>query len=236
MVPSGASTGANEAVELRDGDERRYNGKGVLKAVEAVNEMLGPAHRRARRHGAARDRRKARSSSTARPTKSNLGANAIARRFARRRARRGRRASRCRSFAISAARLRRRCPVPMMNVINGGKHAEGALAVSRVHDRADRRAERSAKPCATGRRSFTRSARSCTSAACRRSSATRAATRRRLETPQQALDLIVAAIERAGYRAGERRGDRARSRVERVLSRRHVLSALARPRGRASTK
>ena len=43
MVPAGASTGANEAVELRDGDERRYRGKGVRRAVEAVNEMLGPA-------------------------------------------------------------------------------------------------------------------------------------------------------------------------------------------------
>ena len=43
MVPSGASTGANEAVELRDGDARRYGGKGVLAAVRAVNDVLGPA-------------------------------------------------------------------------------------------------------------------------------------------------------------------------------------------------
>src|ERR1700694_2353591 len=43
MVPSGASTGAHEAVELRDGDKKRYGGKGVLKAVDAVNEILGPA-------------------------------------------------------------------------------------------------------------------------------------------------------------------------------------------------
>src|SRR5476649_2236188 len=42
MVPSGASTGAYEAVEKRDGDAKRYNGKGVLKAVSAVNEILGP--------------------------------------------------------------------------------------------------------------------------------------------------------------------------------------------------
>ena len=40
MVPSGASTGAFEAVELRDGDKARYNGKGVLKAVENVNEII----------------------------------------------------------------------------------------------------------------------------------------------------------------------------------------------------
>ena len=43
MVPSGASTGAHEAVELRDGDPARYGGKGVLKAVRAVNEIFGPA-------------------------------------------------------------------------------------------------------------------------------------------------------------------------------------------------
>src|SRR5580658_6933734 len=43
MVPSGASTGAHEAVEKRDGDPKRYGGKGVMHAVHAVNEILGPA-------------------------------------------------------------------------------------------------------------------------------------------------------------------------------------------------
>jgi enolase len=42
IVPSGASTGAHEAVELRDGDPKRYGGKGVLKAVENVNEIIAP--------------------------------------------------------------------------------------------------------------------------------------------------------------------------------------------------
>src|SRR5947209_19633145 len=42
-VPSGASTGAHEAVELRDGDKKRYGGKGVLKAVQNVNETIGKA-------------------------------------------------------------------------------------------------------------------------------------------------------------------------------------------------
>src|SRR5882762_3257817 len=41
-VPSGASTGEHEAVELRDGDDKRYGGKGVLKAVKNVNEVIGP--------------------------------------------------------------------------------------------------------------------------------------------------------------------------------------------------
>ena len=42
-VPSGASTGAHEAIELRDGDKQRYLGKGVLKAVESVNNVIAPA-------------------------------------------------------------------------------------------------------------------------------------------------------------------------------------------------
>lgn len=43
IVPSGASTGESEALELRDGDKARYNGKGVLKAVKNVNEIIAPA-------------------------------------------------------------------------------------------------------------------------------------------------------------------------------------------------
>ena len=42
-VPSGASTGENEAIELRDGDKKRYGGKGVLKAVDNVNNIIAPA-------------------------------------------------------------------------------------------------------------------------------------------------------------------------------------------------
>jgi len=125
MVPSGASTGAYEAVELRDGDKHRYGGKGVLKAVAAVNDILGPAleglDATAQREI---DEKMIEIDGT--PNKSTLGANAIlgvslatARAAAS-------------SFALplfrylggpSASLL----PVPMMNVINGGKHAEGAL-------------------------------------------------------------------------------------------------------------
>ncbi len=49
IVPSGASTGAHEAVELRDGDTQRYGGKGVLNAVRNVNETIQDAHHRPRR-------------------------------------------------------------------------------------------------------------------------------------------------------------------------------------------
>jgi enolase len=125
MVPSGASTGAHEAVELRDGDSKRYNGKGVLRAVAAVNDTLGPSIEgtdvTAQREI---DERMIELDGT--PNKKSLGANAIlgvslavARAAAS-------------SFSLplfrylggpTAATL----PVPMMNVINGGKHAEGAL-------------------------------------------------------------------------------------------------------------
>ena len=54
-VPSGASTGIYEAVELRDGDKSRYGGKGVLKAVENVNEVIAPRDHRYARDGTADD-------------------------------------------------------------------------------------------------------------------------------------------------------------------------------------
>jgi enolase len=125
MVPSGASTGAYEAVELRDGDKARYNGKGVKKAVASVNDSLGPAiegsDATAQREI---DRQLLDLDGT--PNKAHLGANALL----------GVSLAVARAAASSlslplfrylggpsAATL----PVPMMNVINGGKHAEGAL-------------------------------------------------------------------------------------------------------------
>jgi enolase len=125
LVPSGASTGAHEAVELRDGEAHRYNGKGVQKAVHNVNDLLGPAleglDATAQREI---DEKLIELDGT--PNKKNFGANAIL----------GISLATARAAAASlgmplfrylggpsAATL----PVPMMNVINGGKHAEGAL-------------------------------------------------------------------------------------------------------------
>ena len=121
-VPSGASTGANEAVELRDGDKKVYGGKGVLKAVENVNERIAPelidldateqvAIDELMIHLDGSD------------NKSKLGANAIL----------------GVSLAVAKAAARglgmplyryiggtsaRQLPVPMMNIMNGGKHAD----------------------------------------------------------------------------------------------------------------
>lgn len=125
-VPSGASTGENEALELRDGDKNRFGGKGVLKAVANVNEKIAPAligmsvlEQRAI------DEKMLKLDGTA--TKSNLGANAIL------------------GVSLAVAHTAAKClniplyryiggtntyvmPVPMMNIINGGAHSDAPIA------------------------------------------------------------------------------------------------------------
>jgi enolase 1/2/3 len=121
-VPSGASTGEHEAVELRDGDKKRYGGKGVLKAVQNINEVIAPEM-----DGLdALDQAEVDSvliQLDGTPNKAKLGANAL--------------------LAVSMATARaaaeyldiplykylggpnaRTLPVPMMNIINGGAHAD----------------------------------------------------------------------------------------------------------------
>ena len=125
-VPSGASTGENEAIELRDGDKGRYLGKGVLKAVQNVNNVIAPAlvgisaleQRAIDKKMIALDGTK---------TKSNLGANAIL------------------GVSLAVAKAAAEylglplyryiggtnaftLPVPMMNIINGGSHSDAPIA------------------------------------------------------------------------------------------------------------
>jgi enolase len=124
-VPSGASTGAHEAVELRDGDPARYGGKGVLRAVANVNSPIAAAV-------AGLDARDQRALDAVlleldgSPNKANLGANAIL----------GTSLAVARAAAADAGLSLHRyvggadahvLPVPMMNVINGGAHAQNAL-------------------------------------------------------------------------------------------------------------
>jgi len=125
-VPSGASTGENEALELRDGDKKRYLGKGVLKAVENINttiaeEVVGMSAL----NQVALDRKLIELDGT--KTKSNLGANAIL----------------GVSLAVAKAAAAyldmplyryiggtnaKTLPVPMMNIINGGSHSDAPIA------------------------------------------------------------------------------------------------------------
>ncbi|MBR3067770.1 MAG: phosphopyruvate hydratase, partial [Prevotella sp.] len=125
-VPSGASTGENEALELRDGDKNRYLGKGTLKAVENVNTIIAPALK----GDCVLDQRALDYKMLAldgTPTKSKLGANAIL------------------GVSLAAAKAAANAlglplyryiggcnsytlPVPMMNIINGGAHSDAPIA------------------------------------------------------------------------------------------------------------
>ena len=125
-VPSGASTGENEALELRDGDKARYGGKGVLKAVENVNNVIAPELLGM----SVLDQRgidKTMLALDGTPTKSKLGANAIL------------------GVSLAVAQTAAKyleiplyryiggtntyvLPVPMMNIINGGAHSDAPIA------------------------------------------------------------------------------------------------------------
>ena len=124
-VPSGASTGDNEAVELRDGDESRYGGKGVRKAVAHVEQIIGPRILRLDPAQQARiDQMMRELDGTA--NKSRLGANAILG-VSLAIARAAAAARKLPLYAYLGGAGDYRLPVPMMNVINGGKHADSSL-------------------------------------------------------------------------------------------------------------
>ncbi|EIZ80143.1 enolase [Novosphingobium sp. Rr 2-17] len=124
-VPSGASTGAHEAVELRDGDKSRYLGKGVLKAIDAVNDEIAEALVGTD----AEDQRELDMTMIAldgTENKSRLGANAIlGTSLAAAKAAANARGLPLYSYVggVSAHLL----PVPMMNIINGGEHADNPI-------------------------------------------------------------------------------------------------------------
>jgi enolase len=130
-VPSGASTGSHEAIELRDGDPKRFHGKGVLKAVSNVNRRIGP-----RLKGVdCCDQRKVddlmiRLDGT--PNKSKLGANAILS-VSMAVARAGANSRLVELYTHLSGSRTYTLPVPMMNVINGGEHAGNNLSVQEFH-------------------------------------------------------------------------------------------------------
>ena len=127
MVPSGASTGSFEAVELRDGDKERYLGKGVLKAVENVNEVISKEIEGMNVYEQAKiDATMIKLDGT--ENKSKLGANAML----------GVSLAVAKAAAASLGMSlynyiggvnAKELPVPMMNIMNGGKHADSSLSV-----------------------------------------------------------------------------------------------------------
>lgn len=124
-VPSGASTGAHEALELRDGDENRYNGRGVRRAVANVNDVIGPELiGRDPTRQAEIDAFLLALDGT--PDKSRLGANALLG-VSMAVARAAARASKLPLYAYLGGAGARRLPMPMMNIVNGGKHADNSI-------------------------------------------------------------------------------------------------------------
>jgi enolase len=127
LVPSGASTGTREAVELRDGDPKRYGGKGVLLAVEHVNTVLRSALiGRDARDQAGLDRKMLELDGT--DTKGRLGANALLA-ISLATAHAAARDARQSLFRYLAAGREPSMPVPMMNIVNGGAHANNSLDI-----------------------------------------------------------------------------------------------------------
>ena len=126
-VPSGASTGEHEAIELRDGDKKRFGGKGVMKAVENVMQTLGPSVIGLDSLDQAEvDRVLLEADGT--PNKSKMGANAILGVSMA--------AARAAADAVGMPLWRylgganaRVLPTPLMNVINGGSHADNGLEI-----------------------------------------------------------------------------------------------------------
>ncbi len=124
-VPSGASTGAHEAVELRDGDKSRYGGKGVLKAVEAVNVAIAEAIvAMDAEDQTAIDQVMIELDGT--PNKSKLGANAILG-VSLAVAKAAAEASGLPLYRYVGGTSARVLPVPMMNIVNGGAHADNPI-------------------------------------------------------------------------------------------------------------
>ncbi len=124
-VPSGASTGAHEAVELRDGDKSRYLGKGVLKAVEAVNVSIAEAIvAMDAEDQTAIDQVMIDLDGT--PNKSKLGANAILG-VSLAVAKAAAEASGLPLYRYVGGTSARVLPVPMMNIVNGGAHADNPI-------------------------------------------------------------------------------------------------------------
>jgi enolase len=198
-VPSGASTGENEAVELRDGEARRYGGRGVLKAVQKVNEIISPKIRGfSPTEQAQIDRVLIDLDGT--PNKSELGANAILG-VSQAVARAGAHVSGLPLYAYLGGVSARHLPIPMMNVINGGKHADSSLDFQEFMIM-PQGAPNFTEALRYGAETFQALKQLLHDKGLSTSVGDEGGFAPRLQGNDEACDLIVAAIERAGYRPG----------------------------------
>ncbi len=199
-VPSGASTGAHEAVELRDGDKKRYLGKGVTKAVDAVNgeifDTIGGMDAEAQ---AQIDETMIELDGT--PNKARLGANAILG-VSLATAKAAAEASGLPLYRYVGGTSARQLPVPMMNIVNGGVHADNPIDFQ----------EFMIMP--TGAKTFADGLRMGVEVFQTLKSALKAAGHNtnvgdeggfapNLKSAEAALDFVMQAIEKAGYKPGD---------------------------------
>jgi enolase len=199
-VPSGASTGAHEAVELRDGDKKRYNGKGVLKAVQHVNEAIFQAIVGLdAADQVTLDEVMIALDGT--PNKGALGANAIlgVSLAAARAAANAQQLPLYRYLGGVSARV---LPVPMMNILNGGKHADNSTDMQEymilpVGAPSFREALRWGAEVYQSLKSVLHDRRLNTNVGDEGGFAPS------LGSNREALELLVSAIEMAGYRPGQ---------------------------------
>lgn len=199
-VPSGASTGAHEAVEKRDGDKARYLGKGVLQAVAAVNGEIAEALNGVdATEQVAIDRALIELDGT--PNKSRLGANAILG-VSLAVAKAAAEASAMPLYRYVGGTSARILPVPMMNIINGGEHADNPIDIQEfmimpVSAGNIREAVR------MGSEVFHTLKKQLSAAGLSTGIGDEGGFAPNISSARDALDFILKAIEKAGYRPGE---------------------------------
>ncbi|MFP4458501.1 MAG: phosphopyruvate hydratase [Candidatus Zixiibacteriota bacterium] len=200
IVPSGASTGAHEALELRDKDENRYFGKGVLQAVANVNEIITPeiiGFESTDQNGL--DNFLLDLDGT--ENKSRLGANAILS-VSMAAARASAMECELTLFSYLGGVAARIIPIPMMNVINGGAHAQNSIDIQEfmivpaVFDSF-------AESLRAGAEIFHNLDKLLKADGHATGKGDEGGFAPNLTTAQEALDYIVKAIEKAGYKPGE---------------------------------
>lgn len=200
IVPSGASTGAHEAVELRDGDEGRYGGKGVLQAVKNVNDIIAlHAEGLDATDQAGLDKLLIELDGT--PNKGKLGANAIL----------------GVSMAVARAAAQsiglplhqylggtnaKTLPVPMMNILNGGEHADNTVDIQEFMVMPIA-AENFKQALQTGAEIFHSLKAVLKARGLGTTVGDEGGFAPDLATNEQAIQVILEAIEKAGYRAGQ---------------------------------
>jgi len=199
-VPSGASTGAHEAVERRDGDKSRYMGKGVLEAVAAVNgelaeELVGFDAM----EQVAIDRTMIELDGT--PNKARLGANAILG-ISLAVAKAAAEASGQPLFRYVGGTSARMLPVPMMNIINGGEHADNPIDIQECMIMPVS-AENIRDAVRMGSEVFHTLKKELSNAGLSTGIGDEGGFAPNLSSTRDALDFILKSIEKSGYRPGE---------------------------------